>query len=137
MNNFYILILCIFSKIGFAPFIIILASIWFSSNYIFLFIDLIIKFGYFICFIVILYMLYFYIYIYMLYIYYILSFIYVLYFIKLIYSIKQIIFISSLVNYINSTICALVSNCFYSIFYYIILSVLLSIILLVAISLLI
>lgn len=134
LNNIYILILCLFSKIGFAPFILIIASIWFCSNYWFLLIDIIIKFGYFICFILLLSTFYYYIYSILLLFYFILSFIYLFYFIKCIYSIKQIIFISSLINYINSTIGLLVSA-YYAYLYYVLLSLLSSIFLLISISL--
>ena len=85
MNNFWLLFLCFFSKIGFPPFFIILAFVWFGSNYIFLFVDIIIKLGYFICLVLLFNCLLFYIYFINISLFIIISFSLFYYFIKLIY----------------------------------------------------
>ena len=46
MNNGWCVLLCVFSKIGFPPFIMMYVYVWIGSNYVFLGVDMCIKLGY-------------------------------------------------------------------------------------------
>ena len=122
-SNGFILILYLFGKIGFPPFLLVLASVIFGCNYLFLLVDLINKLGYFVCFIIAFNsfsFLFNFVFIFLFFI--IICFFW--FYLKLIYSIKQLIFFTSIVNYlfifnlilINSSLAALVLMLSYSAF---------------------
>lgn len=46
LNNGWLIILCIFAKIGFPPFIILFIYIWMGSNWWFIGVDMVVKLGY-------------------------------------------------------------------------------------------
>ena len=89
----------LFGKIGFPPFLLVLASVIFGCNYLFLLVDLINKLGYFVCFIIAFNsfsFLFNFVFIFLFFI--IICFFW--FYLKLIYSIKQLIYFTSIVNYL-------------------------------------
>ena len=98
LSNSLFFILGAFGKIGYFPFLLVLACLWYCSSYLFLMIDLINKWAYFGSFLVI-----FHLYILLnsfSYWFTLIHFLILMFFIKLILTIKHLILISSLINYL-------------------------------------
>ena len=98
LSNYLLFILGCFGKIGYFPFLFVLASLWYCSSYLFLMIDLINKWAYLGSFLVI-----FHLYILLnsfSYWFTLIHFLILMFFIKLILTIKHLILISSLINYL-------------------------------------
>ena len=98
LSNSLFFILGCFGKIGYFPFLLVLACLWYCSSYLFLMIDLINKWAYFGSFLVI-----FHLYILLnsfVYWFTLIHFLILMFFIKLILTIKHLILISSLINYL-------------------------------------
>jgi len=113
-GNSIFYILGVFGKIGYFPFFLILCSVWYYSSYVFLIYDLINKWAYWFCFLMIFIISYWFI---------LFNFLILMLLIKLMVSIKQLLLISSLITYLF-IICLILINeylfsfsilCFYSV----------------------
>ena len=115
LSNSLFFILACFGKIGYFPFLLVLASLWYSSSYLFLMIDLINKWAYFGSFLVI-----FHLYILLnsfSYWFTLIHFLILMFFIKLILTIKHLILISSLINYLFIILLILLDHYLFSFSY--------------------
>ena len=112
LSNSLFFILGCFGKIGYFPFLLVLACLWYCSSYLFLMIDLINKWAYFGSFLVI-----FHLYILLnsfSYWFTLIHFLILMFFIKLILTIKHLILISSLINYLFIILLILVDEYLFS-----------------------
>ena len=112
LSNSLFFILGCFGKIGYFPFLLVLACIWYCSSYLFLMIDLINKWAYFGSFLVI-----FHLYILLnsfSYWFTLIHFLILMFFIKLILTIKHLFLISSLINYLFIILLILVDEYLFS-----------------------
>ena len=106
-NSLFFLLGC-FGKIGYFPFFLVLASLWYVSSYVFLMFDLINKWAYFGSFLVIFHLSIFFNSFSDWFI--VLNFLMIIFFIKLILSIKHLILISSLINFLFIILLILVDD---------------------------